>query len=93
MAGNGKRRSRAKDMSAERIRDVLPGFSEIPQIAGEREPIVIERRPKPEALRELSGVHRCIRCRNEVSAETFFRNDHVCEPCRKQKRHPLDLSR
>jgi hypothetical protein len=35
----------------------------------------------PKNLLERTGKHYCIHCLAETPAESYFRNDHVCDRC------------
>jgi len=37
--------------------------------------------PTPRNLPERTGKHLCIRCLREVDADTYQRNDMLCEEC------------
>ena len=41
-------------------------------------------------LKERTGKHICIECLNEVPADDYFRNDHVCDGCAEKKEEQGD---
>jgi hypothetical protein len=43
-------------------------------------------------LSERTGRHLCIRCLAEVDAETYLRNDHVCDSCAEAEMKPPEKS-
>lgn len=41
--------------------------------------------PPRRKLNERTGKHYCIQCLEEVPADDYFRNDHVCDACGQKK--------
>lgn len=42
----------------------------------------------PRRLNERTGRHVCIRCLAAVDAETYLRNDHICDACAAAEAQP-----
>ncbi len=41
--------------------------------------------PTPRQLPERTGKHFCVKCRADVPAEEYFRNDFVCDKCAEEE--------
>jgi hypothetical protein len=42
----------------------------------------------PKRLNERTGRHFCVRCLAEVPAESYQRNDHICDACAAGDEYP-----
>jgi hypothetical protein len=42
----------------------------------------------PKRLNERTGRHLCVRCLAEVPAESYQRNDHICDACAAGDEYP-----
>ena len=57
--------------------------------------VVLQRRrmphhdTAPRKLRERTGKHLCTLCLTEVDAETYFRNELLCDACAAKDEYPL----
>lgn len=45
--------------------------------------------PPPKALPERTGKHLCVKCLAQISADEYFRNDHICDACAQSDEYPL----
>jgi hypothetical protein len=46
--------------------------------------------PTPRNLPERTGKHFCVKCRAEVPADEYFRNDFVCGKCAEEEEKKED---
>ena len=47
--------------------------------------LVQQDEPTPRQLPERTGKHFCVKCRAEVPADEYFRNDFMCDPCAEEE--------